>query len=118
MFYVKNFHVKRLKTWEAVFFPAHLRHVGPASLQHRFSLMWERKEAKSFDVTTGHAPYLYALNYSWGEHWEGLGTRLLNSQVILQLLDAMASPNIKLKMTRKPSNLAVAKGIKLMITSY
>ena len=29
-------------------------HVDPASLQHRFSLMLERKDAKSFDVTTGH----------------------------------------------------------------
>ena len=36
-----------------------------------FSLMWERKAAKSFDVTAGHAqttPSHHALNYSWGEH--------------------------------------------------
>ena len=38
------------------------------------SLMWERKEAKSFDVVTGHAqttPSRHALNYSWGELWGG-----------------------------------------------
>ena len=33
----------------------HTKDISLASLQHRFSLMWERKEAKSFDVTTGHA---------------------------------------------------------------
>ena len=33
--------------------------------------MWERKETKSLDVTTGHAqttPSYHALNQSWGEH--------------------------------------------------
>ena len=33
--------------------------------------MWERKEANSFDVTTGHAqtmPSCHVLDYSWGEH--------------------------------------------------
>ncbi len=55
----------------AVYSPAKLRHVGPASLQHRFFLMWERKEAKCFDVTTGHTQTMHschALDYSWGEH--------------------------------------------------
>ena len=36
-----------------------------------FSLVRKRKEAKSFDVTTGHAqttPSRHTLNYSWGEH--------------------------------------------------
>ena len=54
-----------------MFSPAYLRYVGSASLQNRFSLMWKRKETKSFDVTTGHAqttPSRHALNYSWGEH--------------------------------------------------
>ena len=35
-----------------------------------FSLMLEGKEAKSFDVTTGHTPTMPYLNYSWGEHCE------------------------------------------------
>ena len=36
-----------------------------------FCLMWEKKETKSFDVTTGHAqttPSYRALYHSWGEH--------------------------------------------------
>ena len=36
-----------------------------------FSLMWEGKEVKRFDVTIGRAPTMpsrHALNYSWGEH--------------------------------------------------
>ena len=43
-----------------------------------FSLMWERTEAKSFDVTTGHTqnkPSHHALNYSWGEHWHDTPTQ-------------------------------------------
>jgi hypothetical protein len=32
-----------------VFSPAYLRHVGLTSLQHIFSFMWERKEAKRLD---------------------------------------------------------------------
>ncbi len=30
----------------AVFSPAYLRHVSPASLQYRFFFIWERKEAE------------------------------------------------------------------------
>ena len=35
------------------------------------SLMWEGKEAKSFDVAMGHTlsmPFHHSY-YSWGEHW-------------------------------------------------
>ena len=58
----------------AVFSPAYLRHVGPASLQYSFTLMWEGKVPKGFDVVTGHTPTMpscHSLNYSCGEHWYG-----------------------------------------------
>ena len=53
---------------KAVFSPAYLRLIGPASLQHRFFFDVGKE---SFHVTTGYAqtmPSCHALNYSWGEH--------------------------------------------------
>ena len=50
--------------------PSIFRHVGPASLQDRFSLMGERKSPKDLmwpQATTQPCPSRQALNYSWGE---------------------------------------------------
>ena len=39
------------------------------ALSTGFSLMWERKEVNSFDVTHAQTmPSCHVLDYSWGEH--------------------------------------------------
>ena len=59
-------------SYQLVFFPPYLSHVSPCKIfSTEFSLMHERKEAESFDVTTGQAhathgqpmPSNYALKY-------------------------------------------------------
>ena len=56
---------------DPVFSPAYLRHVVPASLQHRLSYTWEGKRPKALmwpQATPKPRPSRHAFNYSWGEH--------------------------------------------------